>query len=47
MGGQHSEKVAVRKVKPKVKAKVAEPVNPLAGERRRRIKTKMKFKRWV
>ena len=31
--------------KPKVKAKA--PVNPLAGERRRRIKTKLKFKRWA
>jgi hypothetical protein len=38
--------------KPKVKAKAVAPVapvNPLAGERRRRVKdkTKRKFKRWV
>jgi hypothetical protein len=44
MGGQHSQKVAVKK--PKV-AKIVVPVNPLAGERRRRVKDKTKIKRWV
>lgn len=50
MGGSHSQKVAVKKPKVKVKPKPVVPgvpVNPLAGERRRRIKTKMEFKRWV
>ena len=50
MGGQHSQKVAVKKPGPKPKVKVKAPVvpvNPLAGERRPRIKDKTKIKRWV